>query len=729
MHTQPLFLDKPLTFEKVSGAMVRLSDDAQKWEQEITQEAYRQLPYLSDFEVNVVLDRVDEERGYAFGSIELLPKSQMTFEERQDRPLDRVHLPLVVREQMMAPLDVFIHDKQYHPLTEARLRAAMFRPDTFDASRTRPPEPSIHYDLQPPLGDGRIGGGGVKLSSAQEKQGSYVPVAALKQGIQQAAGQAARAAPAAAKVTPQQNVLASKFLQTLRGPTKPLQSAAGIRGVKLAMLTPLLPQLHGRVLERHVERFKTAMQDPDLQAAVANASEGVKAAFASALGLVPMDVTKTAEAAYDAIKPNVVQVTKLANGRYKVKWANTEAYAPQEQVVDQQQAHSLLDHPDMVQRVESDGSVTVSPDAAVKQTLDAGDVKAADQFGLWSVQDTMGNTLVGWCFPQLLSLDMQPMPLTLFSNGSQYALQEHVAGKLIGKSTDIPKGNPQGFGTFYYIDHGNARAFVPLTIQSSTRSPEGLVSYIGSNELGEQFMLRCTPELKAVCKIGEGEYAIPADMCWLPLKAKVELVEEPTMFTKMAHKSWTGTVELIGNGGLYSFRGPPVAKLAQDQKAFLKPVDAMFLGVTMGIDPSFMKEAMGQAASGARPVTIPDVCAVVPLAEKIAEAKHTVKEAISELQIKNFALFKEASILDDALTADKVLSLGFLNAENIATFVDMVPGLEQAASRIAEMLIASRLGMQDVPEVALERLLKALDEVILGLRRLKQKELTFSDAR
>jgi hypothetical protein len=658
MQTQPLFLDTKLMFEKVAGPMVRLSDDSQKWEQEITQEAFKQLPFLSDFEIHVVLDRVDEERGYAFGSVELIPKSQMTFEERKERPLDKVHVPLVIRDQMLCPLDVFIHNKQYHPLTEARLRSALFRPDTFDAARMRPPEPSIYSDLQPPLGDGRIGGGGIKL----------------------------------------------------------------------AMLTPLLPQLHGTVLQRHIDRVKIAMQDPSIRSVVASAGDGVKAAFASAARMTATDVVKSAEAALAGIRPNVVQFLKLANGKFLMKWANTEAYAPQQEEVDPQQANSLLGDPDMVTRVEADGSVTVSPDAAVKQTLDTGDIKAADQFGLWSVQDTTGNTLVGWVFPQLLSFELQPLPLTLFSNGSQHALQEHVAGKLVGKSTDIPKGVPQGYGCFYFIDHGNAKAFVPMNIQSSFRRPDGGVGYTATLDTGEQIMVYCAPELQTVQATGEGEYAVPTTMCWLPLKAQVDLVEEPTMFAKTAERNWTSTVELLGEGGVFSFRGPAVAKLAANQKTFLNRHDAEFIGVGLGIQPDSLKTAMAKVADGRKPEGFFGVRSIVPLEEKIAEAKRKVAAAIAEIDIKNFDLIKEAAILDDALTTDKVLALGFLNAENVATFVDMLPGLEAAASRIAEMLIASRLGMKDVPEVALERLLRAIDEVILGLRRLKQKELSFSEA-
>ena len=152
MQTQPLFLDKPLQFggeEKLAGMLTKLSDNIDNWPQEIIQEAYKQCPYLSEFTPAVVLDKVDEERGYAFGSIEIRPKSAMTVEERNESGLGVAHIPLIVKEQMLSPMDVFLCGKKYFHLTESRIREALFRPEPFDAARLRPYDPALINDLQP----------------------------------------------------------------------------------------------------------------------------------------------------------------------------------------------------------------------------------------------------------------------------------------------------------------------------------------------------------------------------------------------------------------------------------------------------------------------------------------------------------------------------------------------------------------------------------------------------
>lgn len=662
MDTQPLFLDSDLCFpgeEKVAGTLTRLSDNTDLWSQEIMQEAYKQLPYLSQFEASVALDKVDEERGYAHGSIVVQPKTAMTVEEQEKTPLDKVHIPIFIRDQMLAPLDIFLKGQRYQHLTEGRLRAALFRPEAFDAVRRKPMEPSIINELRPPLDDV---GGSSKMGSA------------------------------------------------------------------LVSTLPLLPQLQGRVRQSHVDRLKEAMAEPALLSAVSNGDKGMQAAFDSALSLAPADREKTAQVLADNLRPNVVQLRKLANGNVMVKWANTEMFAPQQEEVPESVAQDMAGEQDMVPRMEAGGTMTASPDAAVKQTLEAEEVRVADSFGLWKVQDVNGNTMIGWVFPQVLSLDLSPMPLSLFNNGSQYALQEHIAGEMAGKTTDIPKGIPKGYGALYYIDHGTAKALVPLRVTSSYRDPQGTVKYMGETDLGDKVMFSFADGLKTVVKVGLGEYAIPSTFNWMPLRGECELVSEPLSFSKVAVADWRGHAELVGDGNIFSWRGPAVAKIKEAHTKFLDRAGAEFMGAALGLHPQFCKEALNRASHGER-VSLSSCRQITPLAEKMAVARHSIRRELDQLSppLHNYFLAKEAAVLDDALTADKILGLGFLNAENVASFVDMLPALDASSSKLAELLFAIRIGLKEVPEVAVERMLVALEDVIQGLKALQQKEVSFSN--
>lgn len=661
---QPLFLDEHMRFdgeEKIAGMMHRLSDNVDNWQQEIIQEAYKRLPFLSNFEVHVLISQQDEERGFAFGAIQVSPKSAMTVDEASRTGLDKVHIPIVIKEQMLSPLDVFIEGKKYQYLTEARLRAALFRPELFDVVRTKPHDPSLVQDIHPPTRSGGFGGG-------------------TKLGADMTAG------------------------------------------------LPLLPQLYGRISQAHANRFKTAMENPTLKTYVANSSDGVKAAFASALRLSPSDRAKTAQAVADNTRPTVVQLQKLSNSQVRVKWATGEMFAPQENDVPMSVAQDMMGDEDMTGQLESNGTVTMSPEANVKQTLEAEEIRVADSFGIWSVQEVTGKTMVGWVFPNLLSLSLEVLPLSLFTNGSNFALQEHVAGSMTAKSTDIPKGLPKGYGALYYLDHGTAKAFVPMNITSTGSSPAG-EKYIGETDMGEQITFSFAEGLKKPQQVSEGEWVVPNFFNWIPLTGKVELVSEPALFSKLAADSFSGTVDILGDGtGTYSFRGPAVAKIASDHTKFIDHNKAMFMGVALGMTEEFCKTALTRASKG-ESVPVGGLKVLSTVREKMASYRKEVLRDLSKIDppIHNYDLIKEASILDDALTADKILALGFLNAENVATFVDLLPALDAASSKMAELLIAVRIGLEEVPEVAVERMLAALEDVVRGLKSLQQKELTFAN--
>lgn len=689
-----LFIDDSLKFdgaEKFAGLLKPLGDNADQWPAEVLEAAHQQLPYLSEFETDVSIDKIDENRGYGYGSVMVRHKSDRMPNESGYKKEDTIHIPVVIRQGKMAPLDVYIDQHAFHPLTEGRLRAALFQPSVFDAPRERPYESSMYSNLQPPLESSTgTGGGGVKLGS---DKGFIEPEDILKK-----------------------NPNKKEKTHVIISSEKELPAG----GQKVASVA-ILPQLQGRVNVGHSDRLKQAMQDPSIRSALAGASEGVQAAFETALSLGSHNPEKIASFVFNSIRPDTIQLRKLASGNFMVKWANAAMYAPQEQEVDAMTAQQLAEDRDIVQEAETDGSITLSMNAAVKETTADEEITTADSFGIWAVQDANGAELTGFVFPRILNFDMVALPLTLFTNGSQFGLQDKVAGKLVSKSTEIPNGKPQGYGAFYSINGGSATAFIPMHISGSFRGSEGAWRYQATTTLGDSIQICPTEGIKKPIKV-DNEVCIPADYRWLPLKGETELISEPTGFMKTA---MVKCGELISDGIKYTFRGPTFAKLAGSRTQFLNRHDAEFLGVAAGIHPLKIKEALNRAARG-ECVELHNLKELGNPAEKLAAARERVLTAVKEAELPPaYFLAKEAAVLEDALTADKILSLGFLNPENVATFVEMLPSLEACASNLAEMLVASRLGLRDVPEVALERALVALGDTITGLKRLKAKEISY----
>jgi hypothetical protein len=83
-------------------------------------------------------------------------------------------------------------------------------------------------------------------------------------------------------------------------------------------------------------------------------------------------------------------------------------------------------------------------------------------------------------------------------------------------------------------------------------------------------------------------------------------------------------------------------------------------------------------------------------------------------------LLKEAAAaIEDTETMDAVLSLGFLTPETISGFVDNLPTYDECLSKLSELLIAVRVGLEDVPEAAVLSCVRNLHKVVEGLEGLR----------
>lgn len=134
-----------------------------------------------------------------------------------------------------------------------------------------------------------------------------------------------------------------------------------------------------------------------------------------------------------------------------------------------------------------------------------------------------------------------------------------------------------------------------------------------------------------------------------------------------------------------------------------------------------IKEKLAQARRYGS-VKLANLKTITTLAERLASK---TKEAQSlALRVPNLRreLLKEAAALEDESTVDKVLALNFVNPENLATFLEYIPELEQTSEKLAEMLLSSYLGMEQVPEGAVERAMKNMEEVLLQLRAVQHAE-------
>jgi len=195
-----LFLDQdplPFEFEK-NAAEVALPEDPNQWPNEILQELYKQVSFIADFSTHVVLDRVDAEKGYAFGHVLVASKTESPAgappEQEQAAGIRKARIPIIVKERKLYPFDVIITESsKMLPLTEPRIRQALFRPQMFDVTSKTPGDISMIGQLYPPYRQNYgFGGGGAVVNMGMGKTGEAKQAGARR--VARLMGAAARAA-------------------------------------------------------------------------------------------------------------------------------------------------------------------------------------------------------------------------------------------------------------------------------------------------------------------------------------------------------------------------------------------------------------------------------------------------------------------------------------------------------------------------------------------------------
>lgn len=418
------------------------------------------------------------------------------------------------------------------------------------------------------------------------------------------------------------------------------------------------------------------------------------------------------------IKPTVIQIQKLTNG-FRIKTANPAALIPDSEDVSRPAAVGALGG-DLVAQVERDGTTTINTQTAVKETLEDLTIKVVDEFGLYKVRRKgEGQDLVGWVFPTVTDLDGTVLPMAVFSNGSESAMQENIAGVPVGKNTDLLDAEPTGLGCFYKASNTGAVALVPLYIRTVANTPEG-VSYVGETVLGESCTVAKVPGLKKLSEMGDGRYGIPEDMGFMPLNGPVELSSSPDEFTKTASALMAqDTVRILTDGTCYSFEGEPIDKLAGVMETkFLPKDDAVFLGTVLGQEPTKLAEALSSMRSKGQQQVWFKAAPVQTYKDKYASARVAAEQTLSKLPTLRQDISKLAAPLEDPTAVDKILSIGFINPENLSIFASYVPEFEATVYKLSELLMAARFGLQSIDEGAIQKAIAHMDKVISGLKTL-----------
>jgi hypothetical protein len=435
-------------------------------------------------------------------------------------------------------------------------------------------------------------------------------------------------------------------------------------------------------------------------------------------GFVPSTLEKRAERWQGAFKSDVIQLVRGQEG-YVMKSASSQAWLPVTRDLDRGEAIKIFGEK-IVLAADATGAATMEAGPNVSEEGESpADVKPGviDSFGLYKVQAVDGRDLVGFVIPNLIDVDGSSLPICLFTNGSEHALQGEIVGEPAGAGTNLPTGSPQGHGMFFRArPNGVVEATVPLDIMGGVGTGE----YAGQTFDGRQVKVVLQPNVKRAIALEEGTLVLPEDFSWCPMgEAKqVELVADPGQFHKQAEagRKLASVTVRAGGENSFSFDGLPLRKLGSDERTFLTYDDAIFLLAGLGADTKYGATKLAESLAFSAPVEVRIGRHITPLAESVEASRKTAEATLSLIPRLKVDLAKEAAFLPDPTAVDTVLSLGFINPENIRTFVSYLPQIEDVESKLCELLISSRLGIKDLPIGALEKTVKTLEDVVEGLK-------------
>lgn len=728
----PLFHTHAPDFEKLS-AETTLPEDPNMWQDEVLQEVYKQVPYLADFALEVVMETVDGERGYGLGHVEVTNKSESPMtapQEQQDAAgIRKARIPVIIKDGKLTPFDVVItDDARALPLTESRMRQAMFRPHAFDVTSKTPGDQSMIGQLYPPYRQNYgFGGGGVAMSAGMGGKTASKKIASLEDYLAHLASEhetkqaSIRLVASAEKLAKASDVSVSA--QVTKTPIASLDGAAKREkescGSKTAsILEAVLPTANVSDLQS----FKESVLDNTTKLAYAS-NEATYPALALLHQAAPASVEKRAAVMFSAIKPSVLQVVKQASGVYALKTANHRAWAP---VVEH------IDRGELVRRVgvkiamdvDTAGAVTVGADEGVAESSEApaaaGPISAP---GMYMVRTVAGEELTGSVIPNLLDVDGKALPISLFVDGQHAACQSDMVGVPAGNYTPpptVPAEQAQGHGCFYMEYGGIPCATLPMSLDARiAANGEGeSPRYSGETFDGRPVQVSVQPYAQQIVNV-DGLMIIPQGWSWMPLDqaGEVVLAEQASEVGKTASLNVKlASVEVVaGSPDSFALRGFAVEKLASDERQFLNQDQALFLLVGLGANPGYAMRKMAYAVAGG-PQRVRIGHTLKTAAELRGESYTEAAKYIDAAPVYRHRMWKEAAAIPDPVAVDSVLSLGFINPENLATYVGYLPTLDESQRRLCELLIGARLGMRELSEGAIERAIRALEDVIEGLK-------------
>lgn len=457
--------------------------------------------------------------------------------------------------------------------------------------------------------------------------------------------------------------------------------------------------------------------------------------------LQPVNMNEFAQGAEKLIPKNIRMLSREGYDKYNLLSSSDKVFSPAIDKLNRDGAQHFMstisDHvDDDMNEVDQNGEkFLMLPQGGEGVFLAKTDMEMpenAKEFDHYVVKKSTGVSVEGVVIPKVINFSQKPVDLKIFLGKTMSTIQPEIWGVRVKNSRFKPQHTCPHVGqtgTFVYQpDKSHALATIPVTIRT-VHNDCGMVKLKAHDLMGRPYHLSLASSMgiAGIGKLPDGSFLIPKEMHWVVMDGFHEVSNSAYSYAvKTAGAKLTSTpVKLSPNGyDFFSLRGvDKYAHAAGMDHTNLSRSHAKFLLACLGCG----EEKIAQAFEVSQRNGVAEIHGLnfLPLKnEKIAEyiPKAKALHKIASLLRRN--LFKEASYIDNAQTVDALLSLNFVTPDNISKFVGKIPHFKATISNLASALIASRLGMQEIPEEAVSIAMQRLVEVVDGLERLRAMQET-----
>jgi len=451
---------------------------------------------------------------------------------------------------------------------------------------------------------------------------------------------------------------------------------------------------------------KSAEAHPLVKRAIATSTK-----FASALHTI---------ASADFVEPPDEQVDaailqKIAGG-YTLTYATSDAFNPKTVQVSNVEAQSFPKEAVDACLAHGVALFTYAPASDAETVTHFGEeLVDVTESGVYALMEKDGSATRGAVITDVVGLDGRTTSLNFALTPTGASFQEKVAGVRCGdiELSRIAGSIPFGDGVFL-LKEGSVTE--PISIKHKIETPED-TTYVYEDGFGRVGQLKLA-DVHKIVQIEGRDYLLPADARFIPTIASSGVMSDPVTIDKVANASdLAREVTVVADGGLYSFRGSFVDDLDYEETNFVKESTALLLTGLLGASPEAARGLLKLAADGSRAKFIAKRSLTPASATKVATSSEDFENFVHGLRAN---LIKEAAAIAPAAeeTLDSVLSLNFITPENVQGFMEALPRYEESLASLAELLIAVRVGVPDVPEAAVLSCIKSLTRTIDGLNKL-----------